>query len=239
MPRRYKPSTWQPKGAVADWERLKWYTPQALDNIVEGAAVSDPAILELLKRAVLKIVDRYAADKHLADRPSAPEIRTALDEISEQLNRINTAFNEVGAALEALDSDTRDLLLISAGFDPLSMKLDPWSWSAPDAIDLKKGQIESAASEAAKNRKLVDRARQFVGAGRRGRPKMTAEYEAVRRLAIAWDVAKGAKPTRQYDWLDRNEEYGEFKKFAQAALDPLGVQVSDEMAKWAISEMKK
>lgn len=229
MPRKQKPSEWNPKGFDVSPEVRRLYPQNVLDSIIEQAGVHDRATRKRLRHAVSETVHWLYLDLHYQGRPSTVKKRASLDELMEQVERLRLT-------LRRLDSDTLKALETEADLDPVNPSTEP-----PRSIIKYQGDIRMAVIKRGLTplSEWIRRARKTLSQAKSGRPKKKAELEAVCRLANAWAEAHGGTaPTRRYDWLENDREYGPFRKFANVALSPLKVPVSDRMVKKAIKLAK-
>ena len=251
MPRKQKPSEWKSIGfdepsrashatrelvhekltsvtGAHESVRSK-YTDEILDNIIEHTDVHDGESREQLKRAILETAEWLSVDLHFQGRPSTVEKQASLRDLKKQVDHLRLT-------LRRLDPDTLKALETEADLDPVNPSTEP-----PRSIIKYQGDIRMAVIKRglAPLAEWICRARKTLGQAKSGQPKKEAEFLAVYKLAAAWAEAHGGTaPTRRYDWLKNNCEYGPFCKFANDSLSPLGVSVSDRMAKEAIKLTK-
>jgi hypothetical protein len=226
MPKRIKPSSWRRAGL----EPVPAYTPDVLDEIVSLAGDLAPKKAEKLKADVLAVAEWLQVDLHYESRPSVPEKRVSLDNLRSKLV-------EASRALQRLDPDTRASICAVA-------EREPCPPSEAGLLYIGDLRLSWAGDEIAKVRKWARQAKRDLAPPRRGAPAKDAVFRAVVNLGKAWGKAKGVSPTRRHATrrngrLEWSVETGPFRRFANAALKPLGEDVSDDMARRAIAALNK
>ena len=228
MAKRYKQSQWQPVGIEALRAVQQKYPPDTLNKIIECAEVSDPAKCEQLRRAVSRTAAWLNVDKHFERRPSIREMRTVFEQARKQVA-------ELWCTLRRFDLDSRLALYERASLDPWDHSKEP----PPDVFgSLGDIRVQNIEKGLVKLYTWLGPAYVGMEKGKRGAPRKKAVFRATRQLAHAWAKARGEVPTRRYDSQDAHRECGPFREFANAALEPLSVSVSDDMAKRAIASVR-
>ena len=227
MAKRDKQSQWQPVGIEALRAVQQKYPPDTLNKIIECAEVSDPAKCKQLRRAVSRTAAWLNVDQHFEQRPSIKEMRTVFEQARKQVA-------DLWCALRRFDHDSRLALYERASLDPYHSEEPP-----PDVFG-SLGKIRTHNVERGLVKLYTWLGPAYVGMekGKRGPPRKKALFRATCQLAHAWAIARGEVPTRRYDSQDAHREIGSFRKFANAALEPLNVPVSDDMAKRAIASVR-
>ena len=204
MTTQSKPSDWQ----FLDLEAAKkLYEVDALHEggvaaLVALAAPSSPRAATGLDRALRNIIWEFRVDLHFEDRPTAPQVRAALE------------ASPLAAAVEWLK-----------GLDPEASRslADEAHWVVPnpqrESADVT-GAMRLADVLAALEfgARCVRRAEAQLKRGKPGRPRRQSVHDAVRRLREAWTAANGRDPKLSSPQSGRST--GPFLDFVRASLIP-------------------
>lgn len=219
MATRVKPKSWRSVGLEAFEESSKIYSPKVLRRILEKAEITDVRQREQFEEAVVNVMAWFYVDLHYENRPRKTEIRAALEEIRRQVVQLRLMFRR-------LDDDTRRELMGEAHFDPEK----PPEFKVAELV----GNDPRALTGL--NTRLRLALRKYKEADP-GAPRKEALERAIFQLGQAWQEIKGEPPTRRFN-SPESREYGIFREFVNAALEPLGQQASDDMVKRTISKLK-
>lgn len=219
MATRVKPKRWRSVGLEAFEESSKIYSPEVLRRILEKAEITDVRQRAQFKETVTNVMAWLYMDLHYENRPRKTEIRAALEEIRRQVVQLRLMFRR-------LDDDTRRELMGEAHLDP----------GKPPEFKVAELVGNDPRALTGLNTRLRLALRKYKEADP-GAPRKEALERAVFQLVQAWQEIKGEPPTRRFN-SPESREYGVFREFVNAALEPLGQQASDDMVKRTISKLK-
>lgn len=225
MPTRPAPKNWRSRG-IEQLDVRHRYTTEVLAAICATCPTTDEAVRQSLEVKILNIAGALNADLYFEGRPSDGEKRAALETIERHARALRDA-------LGALDDDTARLLVEVADED----KRDP---HVEGPFDGGPTRFRKAAESVDKLLGWSAHAKKRLPGAKKGRRTKEAVARAVFCLADAWYRASGKAPGRlNTNGLSSSPEHGAFREFANTALRPLDIKVSDETAKLAIARWKK
>lgn len=169
MPTKPKQRNWRPPGieALSDFDAL--YSPETLDKILmHGPQFCTEDANQRLRATIFDIGLELYASGASSDRPSIPEKRAALEDVSAR------AISMI-SGLKNIDHDSRQTLAMMYGRDGDTF-LNDLRQSLHRVI------------------RMSRYAGHLIGPAPKGRPLNIALRSAVSNLLVAWRVAAGAEP---------------------------------------------
>lgn len=159
------------------------------------------------------------------------EMKPGGQHIDAELKAMRKAAQAVLDNYAQLHISVRQALIDKSAIMPIG---EPW---LADALVVPEGRIQGAMTVLEHFTDWCDQTLRSLPRRGRGSPQKNALLDWAINIAQIYKMATGADATRRYDaYQNSPREDGPYRQFANALLKPLGLHLSDDMAKRAISE---